>query len=166
MSGVLIEQAHISDWPRTRAIRLRALADAPDAFGSTLEREQGFSDDDWRQRLARADAATFLASIDGRDVGIAVAAASGEGDAELYAMWAAPEARGKGVGDNLVRSAVAWARERGFKRISLGVSDRNVPAIRLYARHGFEPTGERGTLPPPRTHVTEHKRALALQAPR
>ena len=162
MSGVFIEQAQISDWRRTRTIRLRALGDMPDAFGSTLEREQLFTDEEWRERLARANAATFLAKIDGLDIGIVVAAASDDGGAGLYAMWVAPDARGQGVGDKLVTTAVNWARERAFKRITLGVSDFNAAAIRLYERHGFEPTGETGALPPPRTHVTEHKRTLVL----
>ena len=40
------------DWGVFREIRLRSLADSPDAFGSTLEREQGFTEDEWRQRLS------------------------------------------------------------------------------------------------------------------
>jgi len=162
MTKVNVERAQISDWRRTRAVRLRALADLPDAFGSTLDHELKFRDEDWRQRLASADAATFLASLDGADLGIVVAARIDDGEAGLYAMWVAPEARGKGASDELIKYAVAWARACGFRRISLGVGDFNTPAIRLYDRHGFRPTGETGTLPPPRTHVTEHKRTLVL----
>jgi ribosomal protein S18 acetylase RimI-like enzyme len=162
MSNRLVEQAQVRDWRRTRSVRLRALRDTPDAFGSTLDREVTFADQVWKQRLTRTDAATFLARLERLDVGIVIAAAEDGGDAGLYSLWVAPGARGRGVGDALVSAAVDWASRGGCNRIRLDVADFNTPAIRLYARHGFLPTGETGTLPAPRTHVTEHTRALEL----
>ena len=157
-----IARALAADWRRARDVRLRALGDAPDAFGALLADELKFSDTDWQARIAQKDAATFLASIDAADIGIAVVAPNEHGDAGLYSVWVAPEARGSGVGDALVAAAVHWARAQGHARITLGVGDYNLPAIRLYERHGFARTGETGTLPPPRTHITEHKRMLLL----
>lgn len=65
-----------ADWERSRAVRLRALADAPDAFWSTLEQEEHLPADAWRARLERQDALTFVAADDGvaagEDVGVAV----------------------------------------------------------------------------------------------
>jgi GNAT superfamily N-acetyltransferase len=160
---VIVERVGARDWRRARDVRLRALADTPDAFGSTLDGELQFDDARWIERVSRGDAATFLARADdGADVGIAVGAANAENEAGLYSMWVAPEARGKGAGDALIEAVVAWARARGFARVVLDVSDFNEPAIAFYARHGFAPTGVTGTLPPPRTHVTEHQRALVL----
>jgi ribosomal protein S18 acetylase RimI-like enzyme len=66
------------------------------------------------------------------------------------------------VGDALLRAAVAHARDLGARRLLLDVGDHNAHAIALYARHGFEPTGRTGTLPPPREHVLEHERAREL----
>jgi GNAT superfamily N-acetyltransferase len=159
-----VEHAEPTDWQRVRAVRLRALADAPDAFGTTLAEDEARSADSWRDRLAREDHATFLAVVDGRDVGMAVGGPSWRGDttAGLYGMWVAPEARGQGVGDRLIEAVVAWARSRGHPRILLDVGDENAPAIRLYERHGFVPTGATGCVSPARPQILEHERALDL----
>ncbi|MEU6281520.1 GNAT family N-acetyltransferase [Streptomyces sp. NPDC047028] len=47
------------------------------------------------------------------------------------------DARGKGVGRALVRAAIAEARERGARRITLRVLGHNTPARALYASEGF-----------------------------
>ncbi len=52
--------------------------------------------------------------------------------------------RGQGVGTALLSAAVDWARgTRTVKRIELHVYERNVTAIRLYHRFGFEVEGRR-----------------------
>ena len=162
-----IERMTHEAWERVRAIRLRSLADAPSAFAVTLAEDAARPAASWRERLAASDAATFVAradGADGADVGLVVGASfrGREPAAGLFAMWVAPEARGAGVGARLVDAVVAWARERGHPRLLLEVADDNAAAIRLYERKGFAPTGVRGTLPPPREHVTEHERALVL----
>ena len=151
-------------WQRVRAVRLRALADSPDAFARTLADAQTLSDDHWRQRLEDTQAATFLAVHESADVGLVVGApfSGREGAAGLFAMWVAPEARGQGAGDLLVQAVIDWAAASGCARVILEVGDHNRPAIRLYQRHGFEPTGLTAALPEPRSHIREHQRAREL----
>lgn len=147
---------------RLKAVRLRSLLEAPDAFGSTHAETSTRRPESWNQQVR--DLATFVAVVDGADVGIV----RGGPDAErprtswLLSMWVAPEVRGRGVGDALVLALVAWARDLGERTLLLEVADQNLPAVRLYARHGFVPTGNTKNLPPPREHVTEHERALFL----
>lgn len=162
---VTIERMGPGHAARVRAVRLRALRDTPDAFWTTVEEEERSTVEAWRERLARPGAATFVAARDGTDIGLAVGSPhhDREGDAGLYAVWVDPGTRGEGVADALVQAVVGWARAEGHATLRLEVGDANHHAIRLYDRLGFTPTGLRSAFPPPRTHVTEHERALPLR---
>ena len=117
-------------------------------------------------RARNDDVAEFLATTqEGKSVGIAVGAprTDDQDTAGLFAMWVAPEARGRKVGTALVNAVVSWARNENYKRIILDVGDENTGAIRLYESCGFIPTGNASTLPPPRQHIREHERSLSLE---
>lgn len=51
-SAVEVCRATPEQWPAVKKIRLRALADSPRAFGSTLAREVAFEDQRWQGRVA------------------------------------------------------------------------------------------------------------------
>jgi GNAT superfamily N-acetyltransferase len=61
-------------------------------------------------------------------------------------MWVAPEARGSGAGRALVEAVVAWATERGAKRLTTSVTEGNAAGAALYAAAGFADTGRREPL--------------------
>ncbi|WP_437968227.1 GNAT family N-acetyltransferase [Sorangium sp. So ce260] len=128
------------DWAAWRDVRLRALADAPYAFGSTLEEWQNASEERWRARLELPGSHNLVAYVDGEPVGMATGAPF-EGTYELISMWVAPEVRGRGVGDALVEEILRWAREQGARELRLGVKEHNLSAISLYLRHGFIDVG-------------------------
>lgn len=159
-----IERAGPDDWERVRAVRLRALVDAPDAFWETAEQARARPPASWREQLAASEAATFLACHDSLDVGLAGGAPRHHNRAEagLYAVWVDPRVRSAGIGADLVNAVVEWARASGYRCLRLYVGDDNASAVRLYARMGFEATGATMTLPAPRAHVQEHERILQL----
>ena len=81
------------------------------AFGSTLAREEAFTDDVWRERAQRGasgvDTITFVAERSAQWLGIATGLARAPGNPadsrpELVAMFVAPEARRCGYGIALV----------------------------------------------------------------
>jgi GNAT superfamily N-acetyltransferase len=149
LNGVGIVLATTEDWERVRDVRVRALADAPFAYGSRLEEEQDRPESFWRARLKRQAAATFLA-IDGHEtVGLVRTFVAPEDatSAELVSMWVAPHARGEGVGRQLVAAVVEWARHHGATSVQLWVTETNAAARRLYESGGFVLSGGRQTLP-------------------
>jgi len=125
-----------------RAIRLRAVTDAPDAFASTPQREADRTTTDWRRWLAPG-ATFFFDDLEGSPVGVVVVVID-EGDAEvrhLMACWVDPVARGTGVGDALVEAMLAWSQRDGARRAAVEVYRDNTAAIELYERHRFRRTG-------------------------
>jgi ribosomal protein S18 acetylase RimI-like enzyme len=145
-----IRVAGPEEWERARDLRLRALADAPDAFGSSLERERAFGEAEWRAWILGWEGATnrFVAcEADGEWVGMAVGSrASREPDAHLYGMWVDPARRRQGVGEGLVAEVVGWARSWGARSVLLGLTEGNEAAEAFYRGLGFEDTGERHPL--------------------
>lgn len=137
------------DWPTWRALRLAALAEAPEAFGSRLADWTGAGDTEerWRDRLSIPGAYDVVARLGDGAGGEPVGMVSGvptedDGVVELISLWVAPAARGRGVADALVAEVVRWARERGAGVLRLSVAEDNAAATALYARHGFRLTGE------------------------
>jgi len=146
-----IRRIRPDEGPSLRALRLRALTDAPMAFGSTLAREQAFPDTVWRERAERGasgeDRVTFVVEHDGRWLGIVTGLVRDPDVPDdprpaLVAMFVAPEARGRGIGAALVDAVVGWALARQASGLTLWVTASNTAALALYERCGFRPTGE------------------------
>lgn len=152
--AITVRRFVADEWGLYRALRLRALQDAPDAFGSTYAQEGQRADAEWRTRLAGgADSVRELplvAEADGEPCGLAWARLAEEEPAvaQLYQMWVAPEWRGHGVGRALLDMAVQWARPAGAHAMRLDVTVSNGPAAGLYDRAGFRPVGSPKPLRP------------------
>jgi hypothetical protein len=68
-----------AEWRELRELRRRALADASEAFASTLAREAAFPNDVWRQRARGGPtSANFIARADGVAVGMAAVVAESD----------------------------------------------------------------------------------------
>jgi ribosomal protein S18 acetylase RimI-like enzyme len=144
---LVLRRATADDWTSLRRIRLAALTEAPWAFGSTLEREQGFTEETWR---SRAEAHPVYLVLDGER---AVATATGFVDPEqepdavqVVAMYVAPEARRRGCARLLLDAVVDGAAASGARRVLLRVTTANRHAEDVYRRYGFEETGRREPL--------------------
>ena len=145
--GAIIRRIRPDEALRLRALRLRALADTPSAFGSTLGREEAYGDDVWHERALRGaagqDRVTYVAEDGDRWVGMVTGLVDdpAEPRLEVVGMFVEPIARGRGVGAALLEAVGCWARERGAPRLRLWVTSTNGAALRLYRRCGFRPTG-------------------------
>jgi len=62
---------------------------------------------------------------------------------ELVYIGLSPEARGRGIGDLLMRLTMQLSALDGKSELTLAVDSRNVPAMKLYFRHGMKRVGSR-----------------------
>ncbi len=119
------------DWQLWRAVRLEALAESPDAFGSTLRYWQGDGDTEsrWRSRLEDVPF-NVVARLDGAPVGQSSGTAVDDrGGVELISMWVAPSTRGRSVGSALIDAVIEWAEEQHASKLQLTVRRRNVHTV-------------------------------------
>lgn len=97
--------------------------------------------------IANPDLGTILVARQGDQVVgmvnllFTLSTALGEPVAWLEDMVVAPAGRGGGVGTQLLSAAIATARARGCKRITLLTDRANEAAQRFYARQGFVASG-------------------------
>jgi GNAT superfamily N-acetyltransferase len=128
-------------------LRLRALADAPYAFGSTHAEESRRSGDEWAERARRRAEgnreATFFAYLGDDPVGLAGGMVDDTAQTvDLISMWVAPEARRHGAARALIEAVVDWARQAGHDELQLWVTEMNDGARALYDTSGFVATAD------------------------
>ncbi len=147
-----------------REVRLAALRSAPAAFLETYDEVAADPDDVWSARAAAStgegDQLIMVALAEGRPVGMAgIAREIGQRRrhrATLWGVWLDPAHRGRGVGRQLVSTALDWARDREVRAVYLEVVENEDPSWSLYGRLGFV----RREVDPFGGHVDGHDVAL------
>lgn len=142
----MIRQTTAEDWRLLRDVRLKALADSPDAFLDTVEDASTFSESRWRSRAEPIDTQACFVREDGSGM-VSCFVADDPETVFLVAMWVAAEQRGTGVARELVERVVAWAGAHGAARVALSVEPGNDRAARLYEKCGFVETDDAPPFP-------------------
>lgn len=136
-----------------REIRLRALRDAPDAFGEAAAEVEARPSSYWEE-LTRSVTqpgrhVMFLAgdgdAIRGSIYGLRDAENGGAG--RVGGNWVEPSYRRRGIGDALLQAVISWAREERFDRMRLWAPAASAAALAFYRQAGFSETGQRRPLP-------------------
>lgn len=108
-------------------------------FGAPFESRVAGEMAEFVTRLESPDNAIWRAETDGRIVGSISIDGEDLGDRCGHLRWFIVEAglRGAGLGDRLIRAAVAFCDERGFRETHLWTVKGLDAARTLYERHGF-----------------------------
>ena len=123
---------------RLRELRLRALADAPYAFGADYKVESEKPLEYWQDYLKNTD--WCFAVKDGADIGLLAvdkADADRNSDCWLSSWWLENEYRGQGVPKLMLEWLDNLCLTKGWHKQGLGVWPENERAIAAYLKLGF-----------------------------
>lgn len=144
---VLVRRITGADGPLLRDLRLRSLADSPEAFGQPLADAQASPKELWLAQ-ARGGAggprrAWFIAEQhqaggEAGGLGLVLARRRPPDSCLLFSLWVDPSVRGSGVGARLVAAVEEWALGWGARDVVLWVTRSNRRALPFYERLGYE----------------------------
>lgn len=137
-SDIAIRRLLAADAEGYRSIRLAALADAPEAFGSDVATESASPVDAFANTLrsgyvAGAFAGERLVAIAGFR---ALEREKTRHRGDIWGVYVAPDARGTGVGRRLMEHVLDYARTQVLQ-VHLAVTASNGAAVALYEHLGF-----------------------------
>ena len=150
MTGICIRELTGDDAGEFRGLRLRALQEHPDAFGSSYEAEVTVPNEATAERLRRnaesQDSFTLGAYRGNRLVGMVglfqETREKTRHKGNIWGMYVPIEEQGKGIGKALLARAIELARGTpGLEQLHLAVVSSNSRARDLYASFGFKTYG-------------------------
>jgi ribosomal protein S18 acetylase RimI-like enzyme len=148
--AVVIRPLATADLADYKRLRDAMLAAHPEAFTSDADSESVKDPLDYLQRLGldRHDGGQFVLGA-WRDTRLLGAIGCEREErlkvrhtGHIIGMMVRAEARGRGIGAQLLEACIAEARHAGLEMLTLSVTAGNASAIRLYERHRFVAYGK------------------------
>ena len=136
-----------------RSLQLRALREAPDAFGETWAEAASCPGKYWQEQTHAVTESgshvMFLAcqndAVQGSAYGLTDRDRPHAG--RVGGMWVDSRYRRQGIGRALLEAVFAWADEQNFTSLGLWAPAHRLAAVSLYRQMGFHETGQQRSLP-------------------
>lgn len=144
MNNIEIISLKPEEWQQYRDLRLRALKEEPQAFGSTYEKNAQHPDSFWQERIEdtinKNTQWLVFAKLNATLVGMMGAFVEKEPDTvHVIAAYVAPEARGKGISKMLMKELIKRIiANKIIKKIIVDVNTEQEAAVFLYKNSGFQ----------------------------
>jgi ribosomal-protein-alanine N-acetyltransferase len=132
---VVIRRATEADIATIAAVGSRAWASNVFSFEPELPGMRAHVQKAFREFAESSFAQVLVADVDGTIVGWG---ARDEDNDYISDLWVDPVVQGQGIGTTLLRALKAAIAEAGYTKARISTHARNVGAIRLYQREGFD----------------------------
>lgn len=152
MDNLEIIKLKPEDWQYYRYLRLEALQNDPQAFGSSYQDNLQKPDSYWHGRLEDAvdgkKSWLLFAKENDRLIGMIGAFVEDEKDvAEIISLYVTKNERGKGVSQELMTGILQEIGQNdSIRKAKLVVNVNEIPAVTLYKNFGFQIAGEKNLL--------------------
>ena len=148
-----IRNARAEDAAALAALAERTFRDAftaaSDAGDIELHCADNFGPDIQQREIEDPLLVTLLGDLDGEPIAFAqirlssaVECVAARHPSELFRLYVLSQWHGRGVAQQIMRSALATAKSTGSDRIWLGVWEQNGRALSFYRKFGFEVVGD------------------------
>ncbi|MBT0958368.1 GNAT family N-acetyltransferase [Alphaproteobacteria bacterium KMM 3653] len=142
MSVLSVRQLGLEDTEASRALRLEALRDFPEAFGGDYAEEAKWPVSEFCRRL---QSRTVLGGFMGDTLAGSLSLGEGSGKMAhrgfVAGVYVTPAAQGGGLAQMIWDRTVDLARARGVQQLELCVSEDSPRAVAFYRRQGCEEIG-------------------------
>ncbi len=139
MDNFIIKQLTAQDWKIWKELRLEALKNSPESFGSSYEEEVIWPDLDFQNSLIKSD--IFGVFVDNSLVSCAgfysLNSAKTKYRGVIWGIYTRPEYRGQGIASALIQTIISHAKSH-VTQLHLTCVTSNLGAIALYQKHGFK----------------------------
>lgn len=165
MDNFIIKQLTAEDWKIWKELRLEALKNSPESFGSSYEEESNWHDLDFQNSLTKSD--IFGVFVDDSLVSCAgfycLTLAKTKHRGVIWGMYTRPEYRGQGIAGALIQTIIRHAKSH-VAQLHLTCVTSNLGAVAFYREHGFKTYGtEPRALKIRDTFFDEHLMMLELK---
>jgi ribosomal protein S18 acetylase RimI-like enzyme/2-polyprenyl-3-methyl-5-hydroxy-6-metoxy-1,4-benzoquinol methylase len=127
------------DWEPWKLLRLEALKNSPESFGSSYEEEVNWPDLDFQNNLTNSD--IFGVFVDNSLVSCAgfysLNSAKTNHRGVIWGMYTRPECRGQGIASALIQTIINHAKSH-VTQLHLTCVTSNLGAVAFYQKQGFK----------------------------
>jgi ribosomal protein S18 acetylase RimI-like enzyme len=145
--SIEIVELPVEEWRAYRQLRLEALQESPQAFGSSYKDQLEKPDSFWQSRLEEAangeKSWLLFARVGDQPVGMIGAFLGGIENPEasdqafIIAMYVTPAWRGRSISRLLMHAILSTLKDHDIHTVRLGVNVEQTVALHLYERFGF-----------------------------